>query len=299
MTAHRSRVLQGQLRAHALIVRMVPVLRSWGNTDWLAHVRQPGTLDGNMQSQTSRIETRMAKLVTTRGLAYAPRRAMTVLAWCGLIALGGCNAEDSRSGEVQANAVASAVGDEVPAGTGASTGRDDSERTTGTPGDQGMPRDDEERTAMPVPAVPAADLAPAAVDDESAEDLVAPVIESTAALLADPLGLDVSGLEVLVSDEALAQTRAQTLEYSVMGWHQVGSPEVVSARVIEVSESEEPPRAEVEVCLDHTDVDILDESGLSIVDPTAQRRVLTIFILEYRDQAWVTIDRQFPVETAC
>lgn len=247
----------------------------------------------------------MAKYTTAPGRTHASRRGLALIGCCALLTLGGCDAETSSSGEDVSHPAARGVGTEAPTETGsvsdpeAAEAAEAVEETTGASLASQSEHDDADRTSRPVEALPAAVLAPEAVDDESADELVVPVIETTSRLLSDPIGLDAAGLESVAADESLAQARAQTAEYSVMGWRQVGSPQVVSARVLELSESSEPPRVEVEVCLDHSAVDLLDASGRSMVNPDAPMRVLTIFVLEFRDGGWVATDQQFPVETTC
>jgi hypothetical protein len=151
----------------------------------------------------------------------------------------------------------------------------------------------------PVAAEGPSTLAPERVDDDTAAELVEPVVRADALLLSDPVALDTDGLASLAADEALLQVRATALEYEVLGWRQVGTPVVAFARVLEAELEADPPRVRVEVCLDHTDVDVVDDAGNSVVDPSASRRALNLFGLERRDGVWVVVDRDLPVDTDC
>lgn len=232
------------------------------------------------------------------GRRSLPRNVLVLVTAVSMTTLWGCESGTDTSVEGDAGPVTDVASGVSPTAT-SSPGQVDVEQTTSTFSAPASDSDAEAPTARPLHAQAPAELAPSDVVDERGDELVEPLIESTAELLADPAGLEASAMASVAAEEALAQVRSQTLEYSVLGWRQIGVPEVASARVLEVSESSDPPRVEVEVCLDHSATDIVDEAGQSVVDPEAPVRALTIFVLEFRDGAWVATDRQFPVETAC
>lgn len=154
-------------------------------------------------------------------------------------------------------------------------------------------------TGSPLPVRDASDVEPAAVDDASAPDLVEPLIEAGAELLGAPDEFDPTGLDTVAADTALAQARALAAEYAATGWRQVGTPVIDGVTVQEVDESSDPPRVTLDVCLDQSEVDVVDSDGVSMVDPDAPKRAINTYVLELRAGAWVVVDRTFPVDTGC
>lgn len=208
---------------------------------------------------------------------------LVVLTMFALASTGGCNADDPD------------VNSPTPAAEEMSTSPGPAPAATA----ERPPTVDDDADRVPVEPESAPELQPEQVGNDTAAELIQPALESTSRLLAAPATLDVSGLTPLVSDEAFRQASAQAQEYAHQGWQQEGSPVVASAQLLEFDQDADPPRAVIEVCLDHSAVDIVNDAGESIVDENAPRRALTIFISEFRDNAWVVVDQTFPVDTSC
>lgn len=164
--------------------------------------------------------------------------------------------------------------------------------------------DSEEQTASPPPTVlknvaPSVDPGALAGDDAELEALVEPALQVAADVLEDPTGIDEDVLFTVAQGAALDEMRAMAAEFEVNGWTQSGAPVVVSTELTALDEEASPPEATVSVCLDHGDVEIVDASGDSVVDPDARTRSLNILELEYVQERWVLVARSFPDDPSC
>jgi hypothetical protein len=137
------------------------------------------------------------------------------------------------------------------------------------------------------------------VGDEGAAALIAPVLEVGAEALKSPTAVDQDSLVSVAEGAAVEAMLASAAEFADNGWRQIGVPVVVSAEVTSLEEDADPPQAVVSACLDHSDVDIVDSSGESVVDPNARTRALNTLVLNYVDERWVLVERSFPDDVSC
>jgi hypothetical protein len=131
--------------------------------------------------------------------------------------------------------------------------------------------------------LPTAINAPASDDTtvtRSAEDVLANISDSVTGAMAE---------EVL----------ATAAEFEAMGWTQSGTPEIVDVRVVRAPTPQEPLDAIVEVCLDSSNVQILDESGRNVRPADTPQRSLNIFVLRLVDGSWLVAERTFPADPDC
>ncbi len=135
--------------------------------------------------------------------------------------------------------------------------------------------------------------------DEPADDLAKPLVEVSSEVLAAPQDADPDQIFSVAKGAALDSLTASVAEYSDRGWSQVGSPEVVATEVRSIAADATPPRAVLEVCLDYSNVDVVDDSGVSVVDAQAPRRVLNMFTMDYVEKRWVLVEQDLPVDTEC
>ncbi len=98
-----------------------------------------------------------------------------------------------------------------------------------------------------------------------------------------------------MADEVLATAA----EFEAMGWTQSGTPEIVDVRVVRAPTLQEPLDAVVEVCLDNSGVQILNESGRDVRPPDTPERSLNIFVLRRVDATWLVAERTFPDDPNC
>lgn len=130
-------------------------------------------------------------------------------------------------------------------------------------------------------------------------DLVEPFLDSLASALVEPENLDRDELVTVASGAALGAVDAQATEYALNGWTQVGSPEVLETRVASIDPDIDIPTADVDICLDYSQVDVVDSQGDSILDPAASTRVAQTVTLEFTKGRWVATDRTFPDDFQC
>lgn len=134
--------------------------------------------------------------------------------------------------------------------------------------------------------------------EQERDELVEPFIAVSAEALTEPSDADLSPVVTVAEGPARDELRALIDEFDANGWSQHGAPEVVSSRVVSVEEGS-PAAIVMEVCLDHSDVEIVDDAGVSQVDETAPLRALNIFTLHQTDGRWAVYERTFPVVTEC
>jgi hypothetical protein len=227
------------------------------------------------------------------------------------LALGGCDdVEDDSAGPTPGTMAPAPQNDgEATTAAGddpASTGADEDVRATERPGDDVAVADVDEDAASSEGDGPtvvdgvAPTMAPRDITGEAeARRLVEPALEAQVEALTTPDGASEDLLATVADGAALGAVRAQALEYVENGWTQVGAPRVVSAEVASVDAEADPPTVQVLVCLDHSDVDVLDAEGVSMVDASADARVLQLWTLEEQDGRWTLVQQGFTDETRC
>ncbi|WP_153392865.1 hypothetical protein [Ornithinicoccus halotolerans] len=244
--------------------------------------------------------------VTQRG----PRVVGVTLCLVLLVGCSGGGSEDAQDTAAPPEAATATatedlapttVPDPAPADADAAT------TTAGTdmaPTTEGSAGHDDSTVTVTVTAPPSQPEAATAPPEELAEsgpadELVTPAVVAQARALAAPEALDTEELADVTDDTMLDQIRAIASDYAMQGWTQVGVPQVVRSEIVDLNEQGDPPTARAEVCLDHSQVDIVDAEGESMRDPDAQMRVLTIYELEFTDDRWRVVRQTFPDETDC
>lgn len=150
-------------------------------------------------------------------------------------------------------------------------------------------------TPDPVPTPAPTSTSVAAEDDGQA--LVTPYLGAEAAARQDPS--QPLELEQVATGTALEDLQIQVDELTTGGLVQVGAPTVVSSEITESDPDGDPPTATVLVCLDYSDVDVVNASGESAKDDTAVQRVPTLLELVLEDGSWLVQNRTFPSEASC
>lgn len=109
-------------------------------------------------------------------------------------------------------------------------------------------------------------------------------------------GPDLSEIATGVMMDELLATAS---EFKAMGWTQSGTPMIVDVRVVREPTADEPLDAVIEVCLDNSDVQILDASGRDVRPTDTPLRSLNIFVLRLVDGTWLIAQRSFPDDPDC
>lgn len=180
---------------------------------------------------------------------------------------------------------------ETPSGTDTSEATEEPDASE----DTATPSEEPEVIAGIAPDAPPAEINA----DESGEEIIEPFVEVNAEILATPEEPDLDKVVTVAAGPAQEQLRAALAEFADNGWVQEGAPSIVSSSVESIDPDADPPTAEVEVCLDHSGVDIVDTSGTSVVDPNAEQRILTTFTMHYLDDRWVLYQQSFDDDTEC
>lgn len=143
---------------------------------------------------------------------------------------------------------------------------------------------------------------PAASDEEpeaAADRLIAEVVSYPEAVLDGSQEPDTAWFEQIATGTVLGELEATATEFGVNGWRQEGVAIVVSIDVVATDLQADPPSFEVEVCLDSSEVRILDADGNSLIDPEAARRSVNVYGIENSDGVWRLARHNFAEDPDC
>lgn len=105
-------------------------------------------------------------------------------------------------------------------------------------------------------------------------------------------------LEKHATGSALDQYIATAVEYAVSGWRTEGKPTVVGTPKMAEGEYQGKPAKILEVCLDSTDVKLLNSQG-KVISTSQYPRSLNIFTLIEDGGAWKIASHDFPNNADC
>lgn len=108
----------------------------------------------------------------------------------------------------------------------------------------------------------------------------------------------IKNLESHATGAALEQYIATALEYAVSGWRTEGKPTVVGTPRMADGEYMGQPAKILEVCLDSSEVRLLDSQG-RVINSSQFPRSLNIFTLTQDKGAWKIASHDFPNEADC
>lgn len=108
----------------------------------------------------------------------------------------------------------------------------------------------------------------------------------------------VDELKKTTTGSALDQYVATATEYAMSGWRVEGTSQVVGNPRLADGEYEGQPSKLLEVCLDSSDVKVLNVAGTQM-NPTGQPRSLNIFTLIEDHGAWKIASQDFPNNADC
>lgn len=155
-------------------------------------------------------------------------------------------------------------------------------------------------SVSPVPVkTPASKVEPSVVaKSKNGSEIVTPPVAAVDQALLDPaVPVD---LGEIAARAALVDINSQTTEFVREGLHQVGSVKVKSAKVLKVREKKgRPVTAVVRVCLDRSDVKVLDADGKDMSNPEAAPRVRQLWTMESTESGWKLVDRTFDNKLTC
>lgn len=108
----------------------------------------------------------------------------------------------------------------------------------------------------------------------------------------------VDELEKITTGSALDQYLATATEYAMSGWKVEGTSRVVGNPKLADGEYEGKPAKLLEVCLDSSDVKVVNVAGTQM-NPAGQPRSLNIFTLIEDHGAWKIASQDFPNNADC
>lgn len=217
---------------------------------------------------------------------------VAALGLSGLLALSGCQGPTEDAAPTGATEEGSAVDTPAPPGqndeaTSAADEEDDNAEPSGAD------------VATPRPGVASEEALEDVAEGEAADAIITPVITEQHRALQAPAEPDWGAVVAVAGGSLLDSIDVAVMEYAELDWAQVGTPELVSSTVLELQEDATPPTAQVEICLDHSAVDVVDPDGVSVLDEKAETRVKSMLTLDYVDGRWVAIAQDFADELSC
>lgn len=130
--------------------------------------------------------------------------------------------------------------------------------------------------------------------------------EDAAGVLIDELASLTPGTEE--GDQALLQVATGTLledlqataqEYADSGWRINGSPTVDRIEMMERNLDGTPPTFTVRACVDSSSVDVVDEQGISVLDPDRPTRSWVWYTVTSDANSWLLSAQSFGDEVDC
>lgn len=209
--------------------------------------------------------------------------------------------------------------DAPPTDDSPSDGSPSSDPTTATPPPtEGEPSNDpSDSPGTATPSAPAAPSTPARPDPSSAPQAVVSTApgelseEDATALVEiavvpplDEVGTEQaldSALAGVVIDSYAEELHAQWLELTSQGWTLTGAPTVQSLEITALDDTSQPVTAEVLVCIDSSDVRIVDADGNVVGDPEAvmARAQHRFTMIQADDGIWRISSHAFPDAHEC
>jgi hypothetical protein len=135
---------------------------------------------------------------------------------------------------------------------------------------------------------------------QDASEVVTVLVEAQNEILQRADG-GVEGLELIADGWVKGELEAMALERSHAGLTQVGEARVVSVEATDVDLRADPPVLVLEVCLDTSDIDVLDASGQSVGDLLYRpgHPVRHLYGAEFVDGRWKVTTHDIPTSSSC
>ncbi len=170
------------------------------------------------------------------------------------------------------------------------------------------PSADPEPAPSPAPSEPPASPSPSEpfqpVTGELEDDAAAGLVEAALVVPDAAAAPDEGELKTLLADIAAgsyrAELEAQWLELEANGWSYTGAPAVTALEVLALEEDAEPATAELRVCIDSSDVRLVDADGEPVGSPEGVvPEAAHLFSLVREDDTWRVTARTFPDDPTC
>lgn len=137
--------------------------------------------------------------------------------------------------------------------------------------------------------------APAGDEEDAVDYLVSTIYAVTPPLLVgDPVDLS-----QIATGTVLSSLEAMAVEFEHNGWSQEGSAVVASWEIVDEEMDADPPTMTIEVCVDSSDVRIVDDAGQQLRTPDAPQRSLNIYTAVKEAGQWRLSGHTFPDDPDC
>lgn len=160
----------------------------------------------------------------------------------------------------------------------------------------------EEPTPPPLeaPMPPPAPVGDEAVATEAVVVSVNALVDATNEVLQRADG-GTEGIESVATGFVAGEVQALALEREQLGYTQVGEATVTSAEVRSLDLAADPPTALLEVCIDTSDLDVLDPNGDSVADQLYRpdHPVMHLYGAVYTDGLWRVSTHEIPDGASC
>ena len=98
---------------------------------------------------------------------------------------------------------------------------------------------------------------------------------------------------------ALSSVTTALAELQANHWRQVGKPHVVKQHVVSYDGTRRPPRMKLAVCVDTSDVKVVDKSGTTVPNSVNTDRTWNLYTLIKHSGEWLVADQSFPDDPSC
>ncbi|MET0714519.1 MAG: hypothetical protein ABWY57_06370 [Mycetocola sp.] len=174
--------------------------------------------------------------------------------------------------------------------------------TAAPPVDSGDEEDDPEAPVTPL-AVPPAEPQPLGDEAESAEAAdvaITAVVEATAEIAQRADG-DTEGIELITTGFVQGERQAMAEEREQLGYKQIGEATITSVTTREIDLTATPPTVILDVCIDASKIDVVDENGNSLKDRMYNPGgpVLHTYGAQYIDGLWKIATHEIPDSAPC
>ncbi|MFC0682447.1 hypothetical protein ACFFGH_31845 [Lysobacter korlensis] len=136
--------------------------------------------------------------------------------------------------------------------------------------------------------------------EDAAEVTVAQLVDATNQILQRADG-EIAGIETIAAGFVRGELEALAAERAEEGLKQVGDAKVASVDIAKADLESDPATMTIEVCIDVSDIDVVDAGGNSLKDSLYNpgHPVLHLYGVEHIDGVWKLTTHEIPEDARC